>query len=190
MRGYSKWSYAPYRPLLTEEMLYICRVVPSAEKIHIEWLDTDDGSYKVFYRKRGDGKFSLAAETGLCSFDIQKLIAGEEYEFFIEANGKRSRVRLAKCADAVGTVVNYLHPEDDAYSFSGKYLCSTSLVKHPDGYLLASMDLFAADYPQNLTLIFRSDDNGETWHYVSELMPCFWGKMFRHTGVEHNMPCN
>lgn len=61
MRGYSKWSYAPYRPLLTEEMLYICRVVPSAEKIHIEWLDTDDGSYKVFYRKRGDGKYYTIA---------------------------------------------------------------------------------------------------------------------------------
>lgn len=44
------------------------------------------------------------------------------------------------------------------------------------------MDLFAGLHPQNLTLIFRSDDNGETWHYVSELMPCFWGKMFIHKG--------
>ena len=48
--------------------------------------------------------------------------------------------------------------------------------------LLASMDLYAPDTPQNLTLIYRSDDDGKTWHYVSELMPCFWGKLFVHKG--------
>lgn len=78
--------------------------------------------------------------------------------------------------------MNYLHPEDNVYGFSGQYLCSPSLVRHPEGYLLASMDLFGHDTPQNLTLIFRSDDDGETWHYVSELMPAFWGKMFIHKG--------
>ena len=44
------------------------------------------------------------------------------------------------------------------------------------------MDVFAGGYPQNLTLIFRSDDDGKTWHYLSELMPCFWGKLFVHKG--------
>ena len=86
------------------------------------------------------------------------------------------------CRDSVGTVVNYLHPADDCYSFSGHALCSPSLVRHPDGYLLASMDAYSGDYPQNLTLIFRSDDDGKTWKYVSELFPCFWGKMFIHKG--------
>lgn len=52
----------------------------------------------------------------------------------------------------------------------------------PNGRLLASMDLYAGRYPQNLTLIYSSDDNGETWHYLSELMPCFWGKMFAYKG--------
>ena len=33
-----------------------------------------------------------------------------------------------------------------------------------------------------VTLIFRSDDDGKTWHYLCELMPCFWGKMFIHKG--------
>ena len=78
--------------------------------------------------------------------------------------------------------MNYLHPEDPAYSFSGNFLCSPSLVRHPDGYLLASMDVYSNAAPQNLTLIFRSDDDGLTWHYLNELMPCFWGKMFIHKG--------
>jgi hypothetical protein len=52
------------------------------------------------------------------------------------------------------------------------------------------MDLFAGSHPQNLTLIFRSDDNGETWHYVSELMPCFWGKMFIHKGELYMLSCS
>ena len=39
--------------------------------------------------------------------------------------------------------------------------------------------LFDGALPQNLTLIFRSDDEGASWHYVSELHPCFWGKLFK-----------
>jgi hypothetical protein len=83
-----------------------------------------------------------------------------------------------------------LHPDDEVYAFSGRYLCSPSIVKHPDGYLLASMDLYASASPQNLTLIFRSDDGGETWHYVSELFPCFWGKLFVHRGVLYMLSCS
>ena len=109
----------------------------------------------------------------------------------IEASeNKKSRIRLARCGESVGAAVNYLHPDDEAYAFSGRYLCSPSLVRHPDGYLLASMDLFAGNHPQNLTLIFRSDDDGKTWHYVSELMPCFWGKLFIHKGELYMLSCS
>ncbi len=103
---------------------------------------------------------------------------------------KKSRVRLARTGDAVGVVVKYLHPDDTAYSFSGRYLCSPSPVRHPDGFLLGSMDLFAGEHPQNPTLIFRSDDDGESWHYVSELMPCFRGKMFIHRGELYMPACS
>ena len=63
-------------------------------------------------------------------------------------------------------------------------------MRHPDGYLLASMDIYAGRAPQNLTLIFRSDDNGASWHYVSELMPCFWGKLFVHRGILYMLACS
>ena len=183
MRGSSNWNYTPYKPLLFNTGdIYICRIAPSASNIHIEWLSLGEAEYSIFARERGEGDFSLCGTTQACEFDITGVEEGKDYELFVCAGDKKSRVRLAKCADAVGTVINYLHPEDDAYSFSGKYLCSPSLLIHPDGYMLASFDLFAHGTGQNLTLIFRSDDNGESWHYVTELMPCFWGKLFLHKG--------
>ena len=52
------------------------------------------------------------------------------------------------------------------------------------------MDVYASGHPQNLTLIFRSDDEGESWYYVSELMPCFWGKLFVHRGELYMLACS
>lgn len=182
MKGCTKWSYAPYRPFLWNVGdVYICRVAPSKNAIHFEWLALEDGAeYEIFCRKRGEESFASQGKTYGLEFDIVAIEENTDYEFYVASGEKKSRVRLAKCAEAVGTVVNYLHPDDTCYSFSGRALCSPSLVRHPDGHLLASMDVFAGEHPQNLTLVFRSDDNGETWHYQCELLPCFWGKMFIH----------
>lgn len=191
MKGLNTWSYAPYRPFLTEVGdIYICRVVPYENKIHFEWLAINAKEYNVFFKKRSDEEFLFAGKTDRCEFDIEKLAIDTDYEFYVEAEGKKSRIRLARCGSAVGTVVNYLHPDDEAYAFSGRFLCSPSLVRHPEGYLLASMDLYKGGDPQFLTLIFRSDDEGKTWHYVSELMPCFWGKMFIHKGELYMLSCS
>ncbi|MBE6654375.1 MAG: hypothetical protein E7608_02810 [Ruminococcaceae bacterium] len=190
MRGVDTWSYAPYRPFLYNVGdIYICRIAPAERSIRFEWLSAG-GSYSVFYRIRGNEEFLLCGTTDCCEYDIENLIPETDYEFFVESKAGKSRVRLARTGNTVGTVVNYLHPDDDAYAFSGRYLCSPSLVRHPDGYLLASMDLFADKHPQNLTLIYRSDDEGKTWHYVSELMPCFWGKMFIHKGELYMLACS
>lgn len=191
MKGYGKWSYSPYNPPLTDAGdIYISRIVPYETKIHFEWLDFGAEEYRIYSKIRENGKFELSGKTKKCEFDIENLCENSEYEFYVEAGGKKSRIRLARCGKSVGTTVNYLHPEDEAYSFSGRYLCSPSLVKHHDGYLLSSMDLFAGGFPQNLTLIFRSDDNGENWHYVSELMPCFWGKLFIHKNELYMLSCS
>ena len=191
MTGKNTWSYCPYRPFLREVGdIYVCRIEPSENKIHAEWLPTEDGQYSVFYKKRNDSEFTHWGDTCDTFCDIEGLDGETDYEFYVAAKEKKSRVRLARCARTVGTVVNYLHPEDEAYAFSGRYLCSPSLVRHPDGYLLASMDLYASGHPQNLTLIYRSDDNGASWHYLSELMPCFWGKMFIHKGELYMLACS
>lgn len=191
MKGCNLWSYAPYKPLLRNVGdIYICRIAPNETTIHFEWLDTDVGECSVFCRKKNVADFILCGKTHGTAFDIENLDTDSDYEFYVCSGEKKSLVRLARTGKTVGTVVNYLHPDDEAYSFSGRYLCSPSLVRHPDGFLLASMDLFAGNHPQNLTLIFRSDDNGESWHYVSELMPCFWGKMFIHNGELYMLSCS
>lgn len=180
MKAHPAWSYAPYRPPFFETGdLYLCRIVPGERGIRLEWLPGEGSEgYTVFYRLRGKGEFLAAGKTEKREFEISGLESGQDYEFFVTDGTQKSRIRLARTGACVGTVIQYLHPEDEAYAFSGRYLCSPSLLKHPDGYLLASMDVYAGKHPQNLTLIFRSDDGGESWRYVSELFPCFWGKMF------------
>ncbi len=190
MKGHGLWSYHPYQPLLFDAgEPYICRLAPAATAIRLEWQPTGQPC-KVFCRRRGDGDFVCCGVTEKAGFDIADLSENTDYEFYVSSGETRSRVRLARTGVPVGTVVNYLHPDDEAYAFSGRYLCSPSLVRYPDGTLLASMDLYAHDYPQNLTLLFRSDDGGANWHRVSELMPCFWGKLFLHNGELYMLACS
>ena len=191
MKAVTGWSYRPYSPPLFDcGDIYVCRLAPFEGGFTCEWLSTGDGiEYEVLCCLRG-GEFRSVGSTTECSFTMTGLEACRDYEVQIVSGAKKSRVRLVRTGKSVGTVVNYLHPDDECYAFSGRYLCSPSLVRHPDGYLLASMDLFAGARPQNLTLIFRSDDDGETWHYVSELMPCFWGRMFIHGGALYMLACS
>ena len=185
MKKHIGWSYRPYKPLLYDcGDIYICHLTNGDGWFCCDWLDEQGcDEYTLFYREKGsEAEFINAGTTKECTFKVSGLDKEKEYEFYLASGDKKSRVRYTVCRDSVGTVVNYLHPEDECYSFSGRYLCSPSFVRHPDGYLLSSMDVFKAGYPQNLTLIFRSDDDGKTWKYVSELFPCFWGKMFIHKG--------
>ncbi|XID91551.1 sialidase family protein [Paenibacillaceae bacterium WGS1546] len=188
MKGYSDWSYRPYRPYDQYDkrfLPYICRVAPDEKKIELEWFDEGDrGAHLLYWRKfRTNDPFEVKELNGSV-YTIEPLEPECDYEFYVaRASGSgASEVRLARTGQPIGTVVNYLHPEDEIYAFSGRSLCSPSLVKLPSGALLASMDVFAGKAPQNLTLIFRSDDGGRSWRYVTELMPCFWGKLFVHRG--------
>lgn len=193
MKAASSWSFAPYRaPFIDCGDIYICQIVPSETGIHFEWLKMDDAKhYDIYYRKRGQGEFILAGQTLNTCFEITGLDQETDYEFYVMDGRNKSRVRLARTGNCFfGSVVNYLHPEDEAYVFSGKYLCSPSFVKMPDGTLVASMDLYAGKYPQNLTLVFRSEDNGKTWHYACELFPCFWGKLFVYQDELYMLACS
>ena len=191
MKGYSGWSYDPYKPLLFEVgEIYIARLVPSKNAVHVEWHDTPDEIYRVFVRQRGEETFTLFGETKKNEIDITGLTPDTDYELYVAAGEKRSRVRLARAGEMVGTVVNYLHPDDTAYAFSGRYLCSPCVLRHPEGHLLASMDVYGWNHPQNLTMIFRSDDDGKTWHHLCDLMPCFWGRMFMHGGALYMIGCS
>lgn len=197
MKGVTSWSFHPYKPFLFDTGdLYVCRIFPGSGTVGFTWLPLEDTeSYTVHLRRRAaegepENAYTEYSVTGT-TFVIDGLDDNTDYEFYVSAGEKTSRVRLARTGFVPGdVVVNYLHPDDRAYSFSGNYLCSPSLVRHPDGYLLASMDVFKGGAPQDLTLIFRSDDDGATWNYVSELFPCFWGRMFIHKGSLYMLSVN
>jgi len=100
-----------------------------------------------------------------------------------------SAKRLVRTGKSFGTTINYLHPQDNAYRFSGRYLGSPCIVRLPSGKLIAQMDVHDGDDAENLAILFDSTDGGKTWHYLTELSPCFWGKLFYHRGKLYNIAC-
>ena len=69
------------------------------------------------------------------------------------------------------------------------FLGSPSIVRLPDGVLLASHDYFGLpNCPKNheaeesLTSIYRSEDDGVTWVNVTHIMNCYWSSLFLHRG--------
>ncbi len=188
MRGYSNWNYRPYSRLnQLEKRLqpYICRLAPGHDVINLEWLDNGSNSGHTLQIRIRSTQIWTDIPLDTAATTVKGLQPDQDYELRVIRNddGIESDVRLARTGDYVGIPVNYLHPEDDAFAFSGHSLCSPSLVKLPSGALLASMDVFSGHAAQNLTFIFRSDDGGITWRYVTELFPCFWGKLFWHQGA-------
>jgi hypothetical protein len=184
MRGYNKWSYRPYLPAVETERKkqpYICRLAPYEDRCEIEWIG-EGTTFTVLYCERGTDAWKH--QTGDKRQTVIKGLEPEkEYEIKVrDIRGGESPIRLIRTSPVEGVVINYLHPEDEQYSFSGRYLCSPSLVKLPSGRLLASMDVYGPQMSQNLTLLYDSVDGGKTWNYVADIFPCFWGKMFTHKG--------
>ncbi len=181
MKCTENWSFEQYLPLNRKDKIFINQVVPSIDSIYFTWYGGKD-KWNVYFRiKDTEAVFyeTVAFEQKIL---IKDLLANTEYEFYIESNGERSLIGYAKTGYVPGTVVNYLHPDDKKYAFSGQHPCTPCILHHSDGYLLASMDVFDGGEPQNLTLIFRSDDNGDNWYHYTELFPCFWGTLFEHKG--------
>lgn len=186
MRGYNRWNFKPYVPYDERDigmLPYICRLAPGESAVSGELFDHGcAGMHKLCYSERGSDAWVTMSLTST-RFFIGGLKEDTEYLIYAEnENGEKSRERIFKTGAVPGTVVNYIHPEDEQYAFSGRFCCSPSIVRCPSGTLLASMDLYEGKRPQNLTLIFRSQDNGATWSYLTDLFPCFWGTMFYHRG--------
>jgi len=178
------WNYKPYIPLFRrkedEGKPYICRLAPGENRISGEVSKAPAGT--VFHRERG-GEHWLPTGYTDSLFIIDGLQNDTDYELYIKAPEGESAVRLARTSSVPGTVVNYLHPEDKVYAFSGSYLCSPSIVKLPSGKIITSMDIYEGGTPQNLTLLMKSEDGGNTFSYLNELFPLFWAKLFWHKGA-------
>lgn len=68
------------------------------------------------------------------------------------------------------------------------YLGSPSLVRLPDGDLIATHDYFGPGAPLShegeefLTTVYRSRDDGRTWIRVTHIAGAFWSGLFLHEG--------
>ena len=64
---------------------------------------------------------------------------------------------------------------------SKSYIGSPSLVRLPDGALLASHDyfgqLFTLEGENGLTSIYRSEDDGQTWLNITHIINAYWGTL-------------
>ena len=191
MRGNDTIHQHPYIPLNCPEDAkkpYICRLSPFENGFEGEYLDNFalESAHTLFLRKRGSGDAYLAIPLSDPTFTVTGLEKEAEYEFFIESGvGEKSHTRLLRTAALPdgAVAINYLHPDDTQYAVSGRFLCSPSLARLPDGTLVAGMDLYGNHMPQNLTLLFSSDDDGKTWRYLNDLYPFYWGSLFTHKGV-------
>ena len=189
------WSYYPYRPpLIDRGDIYITRIVPGNNSIKISWKKQDAETCFVYWRKRELGEYHCTEAFTDGEAIITDLEEGCDYQFYLQDNEyHKSLVRLARTGNYIGLPIQYLHPEDKYYAFAGQYLGSPTIVRQPDGSLLASMDVFPAiesEQSQNLTLIYRSDDDGKTWHWQCELYPCMWGKLFVFKGEVYILGCS
>lgn len=190
MKPVNSWNFTPYAPLDRPERLtepYICRIAPGMTTVDFDFIDPGakpKTTHTLYYRTRGTGEYKALELDKEMHGQLYGLRNRTDYEFYVErdTDGVRSAVRLARTSVVPGKVVNYLHPEDPFYGFSGQYLCSPSLIRLPGGRLLSSMDVFEGNKPQNLTILFSSDDDGKSWQYLTELFPCFWGEMFYENG--------
>ena len=194
MKTATSWSCKHYLPLHLKErknVPYICRIAPFDDGFEFDvYDDCENSSYILKWKIRGE-ETENAVELDGKRGKVDGLISNTDYAFRVErGDGASSTERLVRTGNVPGGVVNYLHPDDEEYAFSGRYLCSPSLIRLEDGTLLASMDLYAGSAPQNLTLIYSSKDNGKTWEHLCELFPCFWGKMFLCQGKLYMLGCS
>lgn len=184
--------------------LQIVRLAPGDGELAVDWLysrasyNSEDWGYILEYRGIGDKEYRVRTQwtllpeafPGACVQGravISGLENGRDYELQVKAVRKdgageetTSLPRLAKPCRVPGTVVNYIHPDDPIYGFSGRSPASPSIMKLSDGKLLASHDVYWGKAGQNLTVLFQSADEGKSWGFLNYLYPCFWGKLFVH----------
>jgi len=184
MKGSSKINHRPYRPInrfKEVNMPYICRLAPYETYVEIEWFNNGSNEeHTLFYGVReNDKKTAITVNVG--TVKIENLLKDTDYEFYIEApNGDRSETRFFRTGEIPNgcSVINYLHPEDPYYDYSGKFLGTPAIIRTKSGKLIASMDVFESWKPQNVTLMFYSEDDGKNWKYITDLYPFYWTTLF------------
>ncbi len=178
-----KFSHKPYTPFGAPDGIFVTRLAPYTDGISLSWLgndrnDRNDNSYDIciFEGEKLVKKLSTNENTA----EIHGLSENTDYTLTVSCGEKCSLRRLFTTGDYHGDVINYLHQNDLQYEYSGRYLATPHIVRFK-GDLYVSTDCFHGGDQKggyNLTLLFRSRDNGHSWEYVCDLVPAFWGSLF------------
>lgn len=190
MNGHSGWSWRPFRPIIDQNttlLPYVVRLAPSLNGVDAQIIDNGAPSAShVLYIRLKDGQDQpVAVVFEGDEVRVENLMPDQDYELWIaraDDEKAKSPVRYARTGFYPDTIVNYIHPEDQTYLFSGYSPASPSMVKLPSGAILTSLDVYKGGFPQNLSMVFRSDDEGKTWRWQCDVYPCFWGTLFLHRG--------
>ncbi len=169
--------------------LKILRLEPGDQVLKVNYFagpELDGATFRALFRPwPGVGRFvERPCENGEAI--LTKLQNNKDYTICIVARDRqgkvlaRSEYRMFRCAFVPGKVVAYIHPDDHTFASSGRSTCSPSIVRAPDGALVVSHDFYWKNSGQNITHVYRSTDEGSSWHFAAEIEPCFWGSLFVH----------
>lgn len=192
MKGLRSWHFKPYiRPTEKEMEIspYVTRLVPMEFGFRFDYIDNGcpNEIHTLYVREKNSDNDYLTHRVPYGTGVIEGLRELCEYEFYIKSsNGKSSRLRYVKTGKEIpgAVVLDYIHPEEDAYNHTGRCPCSPSIVRLPSGNLFASVGIFVdrEEFPALpiLTKTYRSKDDGITWEYAGELLHCFNASLFVH----------
>ena len=189
MKGMHSWLYRPFKPYREAKKTlepYITRIVPDECSFSLEWIDNGyDGAHKLSVKKTTDDVIVYSNENVPQSLTISNLEDLTDYEVTLQRTSMDVKiVRIVRTGKMPCDIpVCYLHPEDNTFYFSGSFIAGPSIVRCPSGRLLASMDIFCRQEEYAcLSPLYYSDDGGINWHWLGELFPCYWGRLFLHDG--------
>ena len=161
----NKIDYRPFTIYGDQQGLpVITRIAPKKDGFELEWIDTANPvNKKATLRLTVDEINFTEVEINDNFAEISAPSDRLASFVLITDDGRQSRKVHVQCADYPGiSVVNYLHPSDNRYEFSGKYLCSPSIIRNSKGELLVTMDLFEREKPTFLTVLCASSDEGKS----------------------------
>lgn len=159
-----------------------------------------DGAASVKLEICGENGEKITADYPLNAdlVDVTSLLNGVKFTVKAVAYNKDGTVLDRSCERIFmpnyvpGKCVAYVHPYDAAFDPAGRFFGSPSVVKLENGDIIVSHDIFAepapnrfntdfsdrAAYDVSITKIYKSEDNGRTFKYLSDIHCCTFGKLF------------